>query len=108
MEAQVWEEFRPFQGKVCVESKEEALRTATEWQDKEGTIWTDGSRLEDGRVGAAYAFWDGERAMWRTAGFLLGDNKEVFDAEVFAILRTVRSFNERQQTDQHYTVFSDS
>ena len=40
---------------VCGE-KEDALRTAKEWSDHQGTVWTDGSRLEDGAVGAALAF----------------------------------------------------
>ena len=35
-----------------MEKKEEALRTAKEW-DRPDTVWTDGSRREDGAVGAA-------------------------------------------------------
>ena len=37
-----------------------------------------------------------------------GTNKEVFDAEVFALLRATQNFNERKESDQYYTVFSDS
>ena len=88
---EVWEEFQLFQGKNLVEDKEDALRTAMEWHDRGRTIWTDGSGLEHGRVGAAIAFWDEERGEWFRRGFLLGDNKEVFDAEVFALLRAVKS-----------------
>ena len=32
----------------------------------------------------------------------------MFDAEVFAPLRATQNFNEREEPDQHYTVFSDS
>ena len=32
----------------------------------------------------------------------------MFDAEVFALLRATQNFNERKESDQHYTVFSDS
>ena len=97
-EEQVWDSFRNFQGEVHVESKEEALRTAQEWAD--------GSRLEGGEVGAAWAWWqDGE---WRGEGLFLGTNKEVFDAEVYAIGRAVRLLNERGEEGQSYTIFSDS
>ena len=48
VEVQVWEEFRPFLGRAFVESKEDAMRTAMEWQDREGTIRTDGPRLGSG------------------------------------------------------------
>ena len=51
---QEWEEGRWFGGleSIVVEKKEEAMRTAKEW-DRPDTIWTDGSRQEDGAVGAA-------------------------------------------------------
>ena len=95
-----------FQGKVYVERKEEVLKTAKEWKDLSGTVWTDGSRLEDGKVGAAVA-WHSEGG-WTGQGTFLGTNKEVFDVEVYAILRAVRLFNERGEEGQAYTVFSDS
>ena len=44
-------------------------------------------------MGAAVAFWrEGE---WVRRGTYLEKNKEVFDAEVFAIMRAVRLLNER-------------
>ena len=100
------EEFKALKGMVIVENKEEALRAAKEWEDQSGTIWTDGSRLEDGAVGAALAFKDGGR--WVKRGTYLGKNKEVFDAEVFAIMRAVRLLDERKKRGQDYVVFSDS
>ena len=57
MEVQSWEKFKALRGKVFVESKEDALRTAREWRDRPCTVWTDGSRMENGAVGAAVAFW---------------------------------------------------
>ena len=98
--------MRLFQGKVYVERKEEALKTAKEWKDLSGTMWTDGSRPEDGKVGAAVA-WHSEEG-WTGQATFLGTNKEVFDVEVYAILRAVRLFNERGEGGQAYTVFSDS
>ena len=49
----MWGGIQVFQGRVIVERKEEALRTALEWRDWTQRVWTDGSTLEDGRVGAA-------------------------------------------------------
>ena len=51
-EKQEWEGGRRFGGMIVVGKKEEALRTAKEW-DRPDTVWTDGSRQEDGAVGAA-------------------------------------------------------
>ena len=69
-------------------------------------MWTGGSRLESGKVGAAVA-WR-EDGGWTERSTYQGTNKEVFDAEVFAILRAVRFLNERNEAGQDYTVFSDS
>ena len=38
----------------------------------------------------------------------MGRNKEVFDAEVFAIHQALGHLNDRDERDQQYTVFSDS
>ena len=107
-EPQVWEEFREMRAEVYVEKKEEALKTAKEWPEtsQKDTIWTDGSRLEDKRVGAAVAFkGDGG---WRQRKIYLGRNKEVFDAEIFAIGRALEVLNEREEEGREYTIFSDS
>ena len=56
VEVQDWEEFKAIRSRVVVESKEEAPRTAEQRQDHSNTAWTDGSRLENGAVGAALAF----------------------------------------------------
>ena len=39
---------------------------------------------------------------------LFRSNKEVFDAEVFAILRAVRLLDERNKSGREYTIFSDA
>ena len=38
----------------------------------------------------------------------MGKNKEVFDAEVFAILHAIRLLNERGETGKEYTISSDA
>ena len=69
-------------------------------------MWTDGSRLECRAVEAAVTFKG--REGWVKRGTCLGKNKEVFDAEVFAVLRAARLLNERAESGQSYTIFSDS
>ena len=70
------------------------------------TIWADGSRLEDGKVGAAYA-WKTREGSWEGRCFHLGDNKEVFDAEVFAICQALKVFESRGRSGRRFAVFSD-
>ena len=38
----------------------------------------------------------------------LGSNKEVFDAETFAIYQALKILDQQQATGQRYTIFSDS
>ena len=45
---------------------------------------------------------------WRGSGAFLGTNKEVFDAEDFAILQAVKLINARGECGGSYTIFSDS
>ena len=42
---------------------------------------------------------------WTGRGTYLGTNKEIFDAEVFTILRAAGLLNERGEEGQAYTVF---
>ena len=86
VEEQRWDALRVFRGGVCVDRKEETLEIAREWKDPSRTVWTDGSRLENGRVGATSAWWSEREGGWTGWGTYPGTNKEVFDAEVFAIL----------------------
>ena len=69
-----------------MEKKEEATSTARGLR-RENTVWTDGSRLENKRVGAAFVW----RSLvgWSRRRFHLGTNKEVFDAKVFAIYQAL-------------------
>ena len=89
-----------------VDEKDMALDTARNWSAPEDTIWTDGSRLEGGAVGAACVWREGET--WSGHRFFLGTNKEVFDAETFAIYQALRSFDERQESGHHYRVLTDA
>ena len=96
--------------------------------DKKNSIWTDGSRLEDGSVGAAAVWWEEEgrpspwvgpvtgrayapgwgEAGWAGRRYRLGKNKEVFDAELYALYRATKILEERGEQGQDYTILSDS
>ena len=93
VEVQRWDSLRLSQDRVIVDRNEEALEVAQEWADQERTVWSDGSRLESGEVGAAVAWW--KEGGWGGQGICLGKNKEVFDAEVFAILQAVKTLDAR-------------
>ena len=103
VEPQVWSEGRAYPGKCNILPESVALEQAKN-ERAEGTIWTDGSRLEDGRVGAACS-WQ-TREGWTGRRFFLSNNK-VFDAELFAICRAVRVLEARGQEGRRY-IFSDS
>jgi ribonuclease HI len=86
---------------------EDALATALAWTDLEDTAWTDGSRLEDGRVGCSVV-WKEEGRRWRSKAFYLGRNKEVFDAELRAIYEAVFRSSSGVTPGRRYTVFADA
>ena len=46
-----WGRHRYFPAGIEVGLKGEAFRVARDWQDKENSIWTDGPRSEDEKVG---------------------------------------------------------
>lgn len=127
-EESTWATHRRFKGEVVVEPRGEALRIAKEWKDRRDSIWTNGSRLEDGRVGAATVWWREEeedppwigrstgrkytpgrrRAGWTGKRYHLGKNKEVFDAELYALYQAAKTFEAREEEGRSYTILSDS
>jgi ribonuclease HI len=129
-EAVVMPEGKAWEARVVIEAEEEALATAREWQSDDQTAWTDGSRLENGGVGAAVCWmepadphpeeWEGPGTVtryrpgprderWTGSSWHLGvGRKEVFDAELFALHRAVQRFNRRGEHGANYTIFSDA
>ena len=57
-------------------------------------------------MGAATAFRKDDK--WVGAGTYLGKNKEVFNAEVFAIVQALDLLRDRHEQGQRYTIFLDS
>ncbi|KAI5800619.1 hypothetical protein FPQ18DRAFT_384192 [Pyronema domesticum] len=51
-----------------------ALATALEWEDSERIVWTDGSRLDNGKFGCS-VIWNAGDGGWRGKSFRLGRNK---------------------------------
>lgn len=120
-----WQEFGGLS--THTESPRPWQETSSGPSSKGRTIWTDGSRLDNGRVGVAAVWWRDsytppprtgphpeatchpvrEEADWVGRRFHLGDNKAVFDAEIYAIHQTLRHFDTRNENTA-YTVFSDS
>jgi hypothetical protein len=72
-------------GRVVREDAEAAQSSAETWSPNKGTaIFTDGSKLVDGSTGCA-AVWKGPDGWWQGHMLFMGRNKEVFDAELYAI-----------------------
>ena len=88
-----------------MEERATALHTASESR-RQDTVWTDGSQLDDGRVGAA-CVWRTQEG-WTGRRYHLGTNKEVFEVETFAIYQALRALDQRQESGRRYTVFVDS
>ena len=81
-------------------------------KDKGNSIWTDGSRPEDGGLGVAAVWWGEEGTVtgrtytpgWREAGWMcrryhLGKNKEVFGAELYALYQASKTLDNRILSD---------
>ena len=58
-------------------------------------------------MGAAIV-WRSPEGGWTGRRFQLGKNKEVFDAEVFAVWQALRVLEQRNERDREYTIFVDS
>ena len=69
-------------------------------------LWTDGSRLDNGKVGAAVA-WQDIFESWHTPELRLGRRKEVFDTELTEACEALRLARSLQSTGP-VTVFLDS
>ena len=85
-----------------MEEREPALETAKRW-NRPDTVWTDGLRQESGAARAACVWRTPEG--WTGRRYQLGNNKEVFGAEAFAICRALSVIEQRQERGRQYTVF---
>jgi hypothetical protein len=73
----------PKQGKAIVQAK----------APYEGlSIWSDGPRLENGRTGAGVE-WQDSSGAWKSKEIPLGQEKEVFDAEMIGVYKALEIAN---------------
>jgi ribonuclease HI len=81
---------------VYIEEEEMAKRTATLNDETEAlAVYTDGSRLESGGVGAGYMWLDEAKGEWEGQSLCMGSKKEVFDAELYGIRKALERLVDR-------------
>ena len=98
-----------FVGKIIINNKAQALTEAR--KDLPGlTIWTDGSKLSNGRCGASVCWKDMKSKQWRQKSVFLGKNKEILDAELWAISEALDTAIRETSTAHNtlLTIFCDS
>jgi hypothetical protein len=72
-------------GTILVPTQEKAITQAK--APYEGLpIWSDGSRLENGRTGQGIA-WQDYSGAWKSKEIPIGQEKEVFDAELVGCIK---------------------
>ena len=94
---------------VVVQPRQAALQEAKE--NREGMIfWTDGSRLDSGRSGSAVVWLDTNSNKWQEKQRYLGEKKDSFDAELWAISDALEMTikKTRNTNPTTVTIFTDS
>jgi len=87
--------------------EEEAEARAEVEKDRPGlTMFTDGSRLDDGAAGCAVVWKRG--LTWAGIKMHLGYNQEAYDAECAALARALESASRRQTGPERVTIFTDA
>jgi hypothetical protein len=93
-------------GRVMIQNEEQALEEVK--KERDGLIlWTDGSRKEDEWTGCAVV-WKEDR--WNKRRIHLGQQKEAFDAEMYAMSEAVKIADEitRGKEVRRVMIFMDS
>jgi len=86
-------------GVALLEERGEAAKTEAE---KTFTMFTDGSRMEDGAAG--YAVVRGMGGSWAGDKTHMGYNQETYDAECAALARAQESASRRKMTPERVTI----
>jgi ribonuclease HI len=100
-------------GRVIIEDAGSAKATAEAWTiDRGRAVFTDGSKGEDGWTGCA-AVWRNGEGGWQGRKIFMGRNKEVFDAELYAIWLGLKATRDHQGEwaavgPKSITIFTDS
>jgi len=94
-----------FPGQIIVQELDKALETGR--SQLEGLVlWSDGSRLENGKCGAGVA-WQKDTGEWQSQGLSLGRGVEVFDAELTGVCEALKMANSMRVAES-VTVLLDS
>jgi ribonuclease HI len=113
LDVQEVEEIAPkegltLKGRVYKEPEETAKDTAFGWDEREFlTFWTDGSRQDNKSVGAAVV-WHNQNDDYHRKGTYLGRNKEISDAELFALGEAVKHAARNPEDERPVAIFTDS
>ena len=101
-------EEEALQAEIVVDERKRAMEEAETERDGV-TLWTDGSRTEDGACGYTVV-WRKKGEVWKGHRVHLGYNQEAYDAECAAIVRALRVGRDRwkQQRISKITIFTDA
>jgi len=89
-----------------IQEEEEEAKKEAEKTRPGLTMFTDGSRLEDGAAGYAVTWKRGES--WVGIKTHMGYNQEAYDAECAALARALESAARRTTTPERVTIFTDA
>ena len=98
-----------FKGEIIIEPKKNALEEAKKYHT--GLImWTDGLKLDHGRVGAAVCWREKALDLWKEKSVFLGKIKEILDAELWGISNAldITAKETSNAKDVPITIFCDS
>jgi hypothetical protein len=77
---------------VTMNNSESASETAKEVSKEFGNIFTDSSRLNKGYTGSAVVWkMEDNEGQWNSGKYHLGNRKERYDAEVYAIAEALQA-----------------
>ena len=94
---------------TVLQPKREAVQEAK--KDRDGVVlWADGSRLDIGKAGSAVVWFEEKLDKWQEKRRYLGENKDSFDAELWAISDTIEIGIKKTRNGSltTVTVFTDS
>jgi ribonuclease HI len=97
-------------GKIIINNRESAIRTATEGSKDFGNIFPNVSCQEMGNIGCSVV-WIKRAGKWKDHKYSLGNKKEIFEAELFAIAEALKIANRHvieNKESNKVTIYSDS
>ena len=75
---------KPLEAEVIIQCKKKGLEEARKGESGL-VLWTDGSKLDQGQAAAAICWEDTVVGRWKEKSIFLGWNKEILDAELWAV-----------------------